>query len=210
MHPNFALRQLTDRVRPDDRELTMVREQVASVLTNLATVVPRSRIVGVGSYSRRTAIAFHTNVDILAVLPREWGTRPVSPLSIVQRMAENLSDARCTPCIRRDCRAVELHFKGTKRAPEWHNMLFAAADARCGKKLCTISQLLKVWRYAGSSQHGISGFYMDMILATSDIGSGVKSYGQCVNDFFKELIGRELRGPLDFASKSHGRISPIS
>jgi hypothetical protein len=95
-------------------------------------------------------------------------------------------------------------------APEWHNMLFAAADARCGKKLCAISQLLKVWRYAGSSQHGISGFYMDMILATSDIGSGVKSYGQCVNDFFKELIGRELRGPLDFASKSHGRISPIS
>jgi hypothetical protein len=38
---------------------------------------------------------------------------------------------------------------------------------------------------------------MDMILATSDIGSGVKSYGQCVNDFFKELIGRELRGLLD-------------
>jgi hypothetical protein len=64
---NFALRRLTDRVRPDDRALMVVREQVASVQINLTTALPGSRSVWIGSYSRGTAIAVHTNVDILAV-----------------------------------------------------------------------------------------------------------------------------------------------
>ncbi len=72
MRPNFALRRLTDRVRSDDLEFMVVRKQFVSVKRNLTTAFPGSRIVRIGSYSRGTAIAFHTNVDILAVLPHEW------------------------------------------------------------------------------------------------------------------------------------------
>jgi len=50
---------------------------------------------------------------------------------------------------------------------------------------------MKPWRVAGSPPFEISGFYMDMSLAMSDIDSGVKSYGQCLNDLFNELIRRE-------------------
>jgi hypothetical protein len=48
----------------------------------------------------------------------------------------------------------------------------------------------------------ISSLYVDMMLATSDIASGVKSYGQSLGDFFKALVERELRGLADPADVS--------
>jgi hypothetical protein len=59
--------------------------------------------------SRGTAIAVHSNVDALLVLPREWatwGARRVAPQMIIQRIAKDLVDPHCTARIRRDGRAV--------------------------------------------------------------------------------------------------------
>jgi len=187
-------------------------------------------MVPIGSHSRGTAIAVHSSVDFLAVLPPEWatwGARRVSPLTIMRRMTENLADAFATE-VRPDGRAVELYFKGVtfsvdvvpgfvmrdvehypvylvpgeenrwiEASPERHTALFARANARCDAKLRSISQLVRTWQRAGSPSLGISGFYVDMMLATSDIAWGVKSYGQCLNDFFAELVRREMRGLLD-------------
>jgi len=70
--------------------------------------------------------------------------------------------------------------------PEHHNTLLSHSNARCGGKLQAISQLVKLWQFAGSHPFGISSLYVDMMLASSDIASWVKSYGQCVNEFFLE------------------------
>jgi hypothetical protein len=41
-----------------------------------------------------------------------------------------------------------------------------------------------------------------MLLATSDIGMGVKSYGQCMNDFFSEFARPQLQSLADPAGVS--------
>ena len=43
---------------------------------------------------------------------------------------------------------------------------------------------------------------MWMLLAASDIGKGVKSYGQCLNDFFNELLRQRTRCLSDPAGVS--------
>ena len=90
-------------------------------------------------------------------------------------------------------------------SPEWHNAYFAHANACNGAKLQAISQLIKIWNFSGSPPFGISGIYVDMLLATSDIAAGVKSYGQCLNDFFRKLVQSEMRSLPDPAGVS----SPI-
>lgn len=192
----------------------------------LARAFPRSRIVPIGSHSRGTAIAVHSHIDFLAVLPSEWaiwGARRMSPLKIIHRMTEHLSEF--APAVRRDGRGVELYFDGVtcavdvvpgflvratdrypvyslpgednqwiEASPEWHIALFSHANARSGAKLRSIAQLIKIWQFAGSPPFEISGLYIDMMLAISDIAAGIKSYGQCLCDFFEELVRQENPG----------------
>jgi hypothetical protein len=87
-------------------------------------------------------------------------------------------------------------------SPERHNALFSIGNATCGAKLRALSQLIKVWRFAHSPPLRISGLYVDMLLAASDIGMGVKSYGQCMSDFFSELGRQEPRSLADPAGVS--------
>jgi hypothetical protein len=87
-------------------------------------------------------------------------------------------------------------------SPERHNALFSIGNAACGAKLRALSQLIKVWRFAHSPPLRISGLYVDMLLAASDIGMGVKSYGQCMSDFFSELGRQEPRSLADPAGVS--------
>ena len=69
MHPNFALHQLVDHVRPDEEEIHLVRDRLGIVHRALARAFPGLRFVPIGSHSRGTAIAVHSHVDFLAVLP---------------------------------------------------------------------------------------------------------------------------------------------
>ena len=113
MHSNFALRRLVDCVRPHEGEIQAVRDQFGAVQRGLAGALPRSRIVPIGSHSRGTAIAVHSHFDFLVVLPAEWatwGARRVSPLTIIHRITEHLTEF--APAVRRDGRGIELYFKG--------------------------------------------------------------------------------------------------
>ena len=219
---------------PTDGEIQAVRDRFGEVQIGLARAFPRSRIVPIGSHSRGTAIAVHSHIDFLAVLPSEWaiwGARRMSPLKIIHRMMEYLGEF--APAISQDGRGVELYFNGVtcavdvvpgflvravdqypvyslpgeenqwiEASPEWHSALFSHANARSGAKLRSISQLVKIWQFAGSPPLGISGLYLDMMLATSDIAAGIKSYGQCLSDFFKELVRQEIRALPDPAGAS--------
>jgi hypothetical protein len=74
MHPNFILRQLVDRVRPDENEMQTIAAHVPLLERSLATKFPGVRLIPIGSHRRGTAIAVRTNVDYVALLPPEWST----------------------------------------------------------------------------------------------------------------------------------------
>jgi hypothetical protein len=229
------LSRLADRVQPDEAGMLWVRDHLSALEIRVIKAFPRSRLVPIGSYSRGTAIAVHSNVDTLAVLPREWatwGARRVSPQMIIQRMAQDLGDQHRTADIRCDGRAVELSFAGVIHtldvlpgfsmrqsnrypvysvpgadlrwvdvSPQCHDALFSQANMRSGGKLPAISRLIKTWGVA-VAPGGISSLYIDMMLATSGIASGVQSYGDCLNEFFNILARREVRGLSDPAGGS--------
>jgi hypothetical protein len=78
-------------------------------------------------------------------------------------------------------------------SPARHDAVFLQAHSKQGAKLRAISQLVRAWQCGGMPPFEISGLYVDMLLASSAIGAGVKSYGQCLSDFFQELVYREVR-----------------
>ncbi len=236
MNPNLALRRLADRVQPDEAGKQWVRNRLTDLEGRAVQAFPRSRLVPIGSYTRGTAIAVHSNVDALLVLPREWatwGTRRVAPHMIVQRMAQDLGDQYCTATIRRDGRAVALSFRGVIHtldvlpafsmrrsksspvysipgpdlrwidvSPQRHDAIFLQANLRSGGKLRAISRLIKTWGVVVAPLGGVSSLYIDMMLATSGIAAGVKSYGACLNELFQVLGSCDAHGLSDPAGGS--------
>jgi hypothetical protein len=140
---------------------------------------------------------------------------------ILHRMTENLTEF--APMVRRDGRGVQLYLNGVtcavdvmpgflvrtadsvlgqehgwiESSPQRHDALFFQANAGCGAKFPSISQFIKIWRFAGFPPLEISGLYVDVMLATSDMASGIKSYGQCLSDFFNALVEQKIRGLAD-------------
>jgi len=95
MNSNLALSRLADRVQPDEAGMLWVRDHLAALEIRVIKAFPRSRLVPIGSYSRGTAIAVHSNVDTLAVLPREWATWGARRAALdAQTRGENASARR--------------------------------------------------------------------------------------------------------------------
>lgn len=82
-------------------------------------------------------------------------------------------------------------------SPETHDVIFGDANQRSGGKLGALARLAKGWKYGREAPISISSFYADMVLATTDVATGVKSYGQCLRDFFAQLVARHGRGLRD-------------
>ena len=82
-------------------------------------------------------------------------------------------------------------------SPDQHDRFFHVANARSGGKLRVVSQLIKAWRFGRIPPYALSSFYTDMLLASTGIGAGVQSYGECLWQFFSVLARREGRGMRD-------------
>lgn len=82
-------------------------------------------------------------------------------------------------------------------SPDRHKRLFQIASARSAGKLRVVSRLIKGWRFGRTPPYALSSFCTDMLLASSGIASGVKSYGECLYEFFSDLVRREGRGLRD-------------
>jgi hypothetical protein len=94
-------------------------------------------------------------------------------------------------------------------SPARHQRLFQVSNAKSGGKLRLVSQLIKGWRFGRIPPYALSSFYTDMLLAATDVATGIKSYGECLYAFFSEMAGREGRGLRDPAG-SAGVISAAS
>jgi hypothetical protein len=90
-----------------------VRDHLEVLRRRASEAFPGARLIPIGSYSRGTAIAVHSNVDALMVLPQAWatwGARRVAPQMILQRIAQDLVGERGTASVRQDGRTVVLSF----------------------------------------------------------------------------------------------------
>ncbi len=103
-------------------------------------------------------------------------------------------------------------------SPQSQSMFMKKANKRSKSKLYKVIQLLKWWKFSRSSPIPINSFYLEMLLAASDICTGVKSYSQCLFDsfkFLKEIECRGLRDPLGIsgvinAAKTDGHWQEIN
>lgn len=82
-------------------------------------------------------------------------------------------------------------------SPEAHNTYIKKENLRSGEKLKKVGQLIRYWKYSRATPIPISSFYIDLLLASSGICIGVKSYPAIMYEFFKLMSDRECRGLRD-------------
>jgi hypothetical protein len=82
-------------------------------------------------------------------------------------------------------------------SPEAHNSFINKQNKRSAEKLKRVGQLIRYWKYSRLAGIPISSFYVDLLLAQSEICIGAKSYPSIVYEFFKLMSDRQCRGIQD-------------
>jgi predicted nucleotidyltransferase len=85
----------------------------------------------------------------------------------------------------------------TRTSPAAHDKYIEQADARSGGKLKNVAKMIKYWRWCRSPEIPLNSFHLEMLLASEDLCSGVKSYSTCLADTLAELTRREARALID-------------
>lgn len=91
-------------------------------------------------------------------------------------------------------------------SPEVHDRFFGKANTRSGGKLCKTAQLIKWWKHSREQKIPLSSFHTDLLLSSSQICEGMRSYTQILHDFFRLLRDRECR-PLRDPCGIAGNVS---
>jgi len=82
-------------------------------------------------------------------------------------------------------------------SPEAHNSFINRENLRSKEKLKKVAQLVRCWKCSRASNIPISSFYIDLLLAHSEICVGAKSYPMMMYEFFKLMSDRGCRGLRD-------------
>lgn len=86
-------------------------------------------------------------------------------------------------------------------SPRTHNAYIGRANLRSGGKLRNVARLAKYWRWCRTPELPLNSFHVEMLLASTLLADGAKSYGQCMYELFDSLRARRCRGlqnPLGF------------
>jgi hypothetical protein len=156
-----------------------------------------------------------------------WGGQYVSSMTTLDHFRDELARRYANTPVRRDGHAVVTHFSGwpcvdvvpavfdqmkgsrpqylipdgegawMPTSPEGHNAYIATADRQSGGKLRRVAQLVKFWRQCGSTRLALSSFHIEMLLASTGLCNGVKSYAACVTEVLQNLANRECRALHD-------------
>lgn len=230
--PQANMLMLTARIQPIDGELKKAASHLLTVRTRLNKSFDISKFNRIGSHTRKTAIRWYSDMDVMVVLRRneaKWGGSIVNSSTVLRKIREDLEDRYINTAIRTDEQAVVVSFgqgqhsldvvpaifhtldlkKGAiywipdgsggwiETAPDSHNRYFSKAVERSGNKLPKVVQLIKWWKYSRANSIPLNTFHVDMLLASSDICVGIKSYAQCLYETFNLLAQRECRGLQD-------------
>ena len=82
-------------------------------------------------------------------------------------------------------------------SPESHNLYIQKANERSGGKLKRLAQILKFWRQCSSTRLAMSSFHIEMLLASTGICIGVKSYAAFMTNALRAIAERECRALQD-------------
>lgn len=82
-------------------------------------------------------------------------------------------------------------------SPEAHDAYIEEADRMSGHKLKNVARLFKFWRFSRAQPVYLSSFHTELLLADSEICTGIKTYGQCLLELMKLLSKRECRALQD-------------
>jgi len=82
-------------------------------------------------------------------------------------------------------------------SPETHNLYLAKANERSIGKLKRVAQLMKFWRECSSTRFALSSFHIEILLASSGICLGIKSYAAIITHVLRNLAERECRSIQD-------------
>lgn len=82
-------------------------------------------------------------------------------------------------------------------SPESHAKYLDDANQRSGHKLQYTAQLLKFWRTCWADEIPLQSFHVELLLASTDICVGVKSYASCLFEAFDALGRRGCRALQD-------------
>src|SRR5204863_82682 len=78
-------------------------------------------------------------------------------------------------------------------SPERHNLYISSANERSFGKQKRVAQLIKFWRLCSSTRFALSSFHIEMLLASSKICNGPKTYAACMTEVLRNLAERECR-----------------
>jgi predicted nucleotidyltransferase len=157
----------------------------------------------------------------------KWGGRIVTSTTLMGRVLDELRTRYPNTNIRRDGQAAVIAFAASgqsldvvpamfrkfdrfpvfdipnglgdwrQTSPETHDRYFQDADKRSGGKLRRVAQLMKWWKHSRTDPFPLASFYTDLLLASSGVCSGIKSYSRCVCDAFALLRERDCRALQD-------------
>lgn len=94
-------------------------------------------------------------------------------------------------------------------SPTSHNRFLRDADARAGGKLTYAAQIIKYWCATRSSLVPLSGFHIELLLASERVCEGARAYASIVRDAFA-LLSRRGCAAINDPIRISGRIPAAS
>jgi hypothetical protein len=115
MRVAMAFSRLIARIQPGQLGVSKARLHTGAIRTRLNTSFGPTQVVYMGSTARKTAIKGHSDVDLLAVLPRKvarWGGDLVKSDTFLKNVRDDLNARFARTEVGRDGQAVVIHFGG--------------------------------------------------------------------------------------------------
>jgi len=223
---NESFKLLLSRIEPTQAQINAAEQHLATIKTRLKSVFTLKDYLKTGSYSRDTFNKDSSDVDVFAVVSRDdmrWGSGYVTSDTALDRFKQELEGRFWNTKVYRDVHAIVVKFsdcqvdvvpaffKGVteqnwplysipngssgwmEASPALHNAYIAQEDRPAAGKIRGTARLLKYWR----NDRPISSFHIELLLASTGICKGVKSYANCVTETLQLLARQECRGVKD-------------
>ena len=112
-HPRINFARLIQSIKQSPAELERAEGRKGAIRARLRKSFKITGVFKIGSYSRGTAIASRSDVDLLVNLRRDeakWGGNLVSSSRVLQRVRDDLNDRFVSTVVRRDGQAAVVSF----------------------------------------------------------------------------------------------------
>ena len=226
MNINESFRLLLSRIEPTVGQIDAAERHLSAIKTRLSSAFTLKSFLKTGSFSRGTFNKDSSDVDVFAVFSRgdmRWGPSYVTSTTALDRIKVELEARFRNTHVRRDIHAIVVEFsdcqvdvvpaffKGVteqnwplysipngsggwmEASPALHNAYIDQEDTPASGKIRGTARLLKYWR----DGRPLSSFHIELLLASTGICKGVKSYANCVAETLQFLARQECRGVKD-------------